>query len=185
MYVSVNGAFRYGITAPFHRPQSDPPPSQPQYNVQGIEDCYHLPQHISPHGGHVGASASRNQIQQRRTSRPHERTAKVVVETLRTCECRRNDESDAQPCDAELSLSAESDSEEPMRSPEEVTEAGAKANRARTQDAAAESDSPQSRIKHVKVNKPKDEAGKVNRASKPPAEEQPSKHVHVRGFSQI
>lgn len=140
MYVSVNGAFRYGIMAPFYRPQPDPPPPQPQYHGQGIEDRYHLPQHISPRGGHASASASRNQIQQRRTSRPHEKTAKVVVETLRTCKCHGDNETDAQLCDAELSLSAESDSEEPMRSPEEVTEVSAKANRARTQDDATKSD---------------------------------------------
>lgn len=184
MYLIVNGAFRYGITAPFHHPQPDPPPPQPrqpQYHLQEIQDSEQLTQHISPRGGHLAASASRNQIQQRKTSRPQEKAAKVVVKTLRS-----SDDTDAQPCDAEPSLSAESDSEELLQSPEALTGASANANQTRTQDDANDSNAPQSQSKQVTVNKKasKNEASKVSRANKPPAGERPSQtHIKVMFFS--
>lgn len=102
----------------------------------------------------------------------------MVVETLRS-----DDDTDARLCDAEPSLSAESDSEEPLRSPEALTGARANANRTRTQDDATDSEAPQSQTKQVTVKKkaPKNEAGKVSRANKPPAGEQPSQtHIQVR-----
>lgn len=186
MYFSVNGAFRYGIMAPFHRPQPDPPPPQlrqPPYHLQEIQDSEQLTPYISPRGGPLAASASRNQIQQRRTSRPQEKAAKVVVRTLRS-----GDDTNAQLCDAEPSLSAESDSEEPLQSPEALPGAiaNAEANQTRTQDDATDSNAPQSQTKQVTVNKKvsKNEAGKVSRANKPPAGEQPSQaHIQVMPFS--
>ncbi|XP_011613236.2 chloride channel CLIC-like protein 1 isoform X1 [Takifugu rubripes] len=181
MYLSVNGAFRYGIMAPFHRPQPDPPPPQlrqPQYHLQEIQDNEQLTRHISPRGGHLAASASRNQIQQRRT-RPQEKAAKMVVRTLRS-----GDDTNAQRRDAELSLSAESDSEELLQSPEALTGASANANQTRTQDDATDSNAPQSQTKQATVNKKasKDKAGKVSRANKPPAGEQPSQ-AHIQRYN--
>lgn len=183
MYLSVNGAFRYGIMAPFYRPQPDPPPSQlrqPQHHIQEIQDSEQLTPRISPVGRHLAASASRNQSQQRRTSRPQEKAAKVVVRTLRS-----GDDTAAQLCDAEPSLSAESDSEEPLQSPEALTGANANANQTRTQDDANDSNAPQSRTKQVTVDKKasQNEASKVSRANKPPAGEQPSQtHIQVMVF---
>lgn len=177
MYVSVHGAFRYGIMAPFRHPHLDPPPPQPQHHLQGIEDCDQLPQRVPPHAqGHLAASATRNQIQRRRIDKPQQMATKVVVETLRTAERRGGDDTDAQLCDTEQSLSTESDSEELLQSPAELTGASATANTARTKDNATNSNAPQSQAKQVMVNKKqfKEEAGKLNRASKPPAEEQPS-----------
>lgn len=186
MYLTVYGAFRYGIMAPFQRPHPDPPPpqlQQPQYHLQEIQDSEQLTRNIAARGGHLAASASRNQIQQRRTSRPQEKAAKVVVRTLRS-----GDDTNAQLCNAEPSLSAESDSEEPLQSPEALTGASAhaNANQTRTQDDANDSNAPQSQTKQVTVNKKasKNKAGKVSRANKPPAGEQPSQtHIQVMPFS--
>lgn len=107
----------------------------------------------------------------------------MVVRTLRS-----GDDTNAQLCDAEPSLSAESDSEEPLQSPEALPGAiaNAKANQTRTQDDATDSNAPQSQTKQVTVNKKvsKNEAGKVSRANKPPAGEQPSQtHIQVIPFS--
>lgn len=173
MYIIVHGAFQYGITAPFRHLQLDPPPPQPQHHLQGIEDCDQLPQRVSPHA--LAASATRNQIQRRRIDKPQQMATKVNVETLRTAEQRSGDDTDAQLCDTEQSLSTDTDSEELLQSPAELTGAGANVNTAWTKNNATNSN-PQSQTKQMKMNKKQinEEAGKLNRASKPPAEEHPS-----------
>lgn len=177
MYVSVHGAFRYGITAPFHRPQLDPPPPQPQHRLQGREDQDQLPQQVSPRvQGRLAARATKNQVRQRRTNEDQQMASMELVETLRTAEHHEHEDADAQLGDAEQSLSNESDSEELLQPPAELTGAGANANTARTEDTAANSDAPHLQAKQVMVNKQqlKKEAGNLKRAPKPPAEEQPS-----------
>ncbi|XP_059198067.1 chloride channel CLIC-like protein 1 isoform X2 [Centropristis striata] len=120
MYGSVHAAFRYGIAAPFQRPQRDPPPpqlEQPQPRLQQIEDRDHLaggdaPQQAPRHRDN-DARLQRNQVHQRRHNRPRQEPAVVVVETLRNAEPRSysEDEMDSQQREAEQRLSSESDSE--------------------------------------------------------------------------
>lgn len=178
IYVSVHGAFRYGIIAPFRHPQPDPPPPQPQHHLQGMEDRDQLPQPVSPHvRGRLAASPSGNHIQRRRIGKPQQMATKMAVETLRTAERREHGDADAQLGDTEQSLSNESDSEELLQQPPaELPGASANANRARTEDHATNSDTPHLQTKQVLVNQKqlKEEAGKLKRAAKPPAEEQPS-----------
>lgn len=177
MYLSVHGAFRYGIMAPFRRPQLDPPPPQPQHHIQEIEDRDQLPQRVSPHvREHLAASATRNQIQRRRIDKPQQVASKVVVETLHTAERRNGDDTDAQLCDTEQSLSTESDSEELLQSPAELTGASANANTGRSENKATSSNSAQSQTEQMMVKKKqmKEEAAKLKGVSKPPAGEQPS-----------
>lgn len=176
MYLSVHGAFRYGILAPFRHPQIDPPPPQPQYHLQGMEDHDQLPQRILPHApGHLAASVSRNQIQRRRIAKPQQMATKVVVETLRTAERHHGDETDVQLCDTEQSLLNEFDVEEPMQSPTEVTGASANANTVWTEDSTTNTNLPQSQNKQAMEKKKhfQEEASKLTRP-KPPAEKQPS-----------
>lgn len=180
MYVSVHGAFRYGITAPFHHPQLDPPPPppppQPQHRLQGREDQDQLPQGVLPRvQGHLAASATKNQVRQRRTNKDQQMASMELVETLRSAEHHKHEDADAQLGDAEQSLS-ESDSEELLQPPAELTGAGAKANTAWNEDTATNSDTHHLQAIQVIVNKKqlKKEAGNLKRAPKPPAEEQPS-----------
>lgn len=175
MYLSVHGAFRYGITAPFQHPRLDPPPPQPQHHLQGIEDCDQVPHRVPPHlQGRLDGSATGNQVQRRRIDKPQLTANKVAVETLGTPECRDGDDTDAQLPDTEQSLSSESDSEALLKSPAERRGASASADTARTKDKAANSHVSQSQNKHLMENKEKEEGGKLKRASKPPAAEEPS-----------
>lgn len=167
MYVSVHGAFRYGITAPFHHPQLDPPPPRPQQRLQGKEDQDQLPQRVSPSAqGYLAARATNNQVRKRRTNEDQQMASMERVETLRTAERHEHEDADAQLGDAEQSLSNESD----------LTGAGANANTARTEDTAANSDAHHFQAYQVIVSKQqlKKEAANLKRAPKPPAEEQPS-----------
>lgn len=177
MYVSVHGAFRYGITAPFHHPQLDPPPPRPQQHLQGREDQDQLPQRLAPSAqGYLAARATNNQVRKRRTNEDQQMDSMERVETLRTAERHEHEDADAQLGDAEQSPSDKSDSKELLRPPAELTGAGANANRARTEDNAANSDAHHLQAYQVIVSKQqlKKEAGNLKRAPKPPAEEQPS-----------
>lgn len=178
MYVSVHGAFRYGITAPFHHSQLDPPPPQPQHRLQGREDQDQLQQRALPRAqGYLADRATKNQVRQRRTNEDQRMASMERVVTLRTAEHHEHEDADAQLGDAEQSLNeSESDSEELLQPPAELTGAGAHANAARTEDTAANSDAHHLQAKQTMAKKQqlKKEAGDLKRAPKPPAEEQPA-----------
>lgn len=163
MYGSVQASFRYGITAPFRRPQRDPPPPQlenPQPHIQEIEDGDHLaggdaPQHAQRHRVNDGR-LQRNQVHQRRPNRLREEPAKVVVETQRTAgPPYSEDEMDAVLREAEQNPSAESDSENLQETPEDLEGESASsvaANTTQTQTKPTESDSSSSKTKPLKEN---------------------------------
>lgn len=197
MYGSVQAAFRHGITAPFRRPQRDPPPpglEQPHHHLQAIEDHDDLAGGDAPqHGQRQQANDGRlhrNQVHQRRPNRPREEPAKRV-ETLRTAEpLYSEDETDAERREAEQNLSAESDSENQQETKEEPTAAGAgsvAANTAQSETKPTESDSSQPKTKPLKVNKKpsKDNNDELSRdsAASQPAGRQPSQtNVQVSSF---
>ncbi|XP_035863429.1 chloride channel CLIC-like protein 1 isoform X1 [Sander lucioperca] len=163
VYGSVQASFRYGITAPFRRPQRDPPPPQlenPQPHIQEIEDGDHLaggdaPQHAQRHRVNDGR-LQRNQVHQRRPNRLREEPAKVVVETQRTAgPPYSEDEMDAVLREAEQNPSAESDSENLQETPEDLEGESASsvaANTTQTQTKPTESDSSSSKTKPLKEN---------------------------------
>lgn len=176
MYVSVHGAFRYGITAPFRHPQLDPPPPQPQQRLRGTEDRDQLPQPLSPRAqGCRAARATKNPVRRRRTNEDQQMSSMDRVVTLRTAEHHEHGDAGAQLGDAERSLSSESDSEELQPPPAALTGAGANANTARTEDTAADPDARPFQAFQVTLSEKqlKKEAGNLKRAPKPPAEEQP------------
>lgn len=179
IYVSVHGVFRYGITALFRHPQPDPPPPRLQHHLQGIEDCEQLPQRVSPPAqGLLAASTTRNQVRRRRTHKPQQTATEVNVETLRTAEHHDADDADAQLGDTQQSLSSdsESDSEELLPSPAELTGASANANTAQSKSKSSDPQGPQPLAEQVVGNRKQltEEASKLKKASKLPAEEQPA-----------
>ncbi|XP_070764507.1 chloride channel CLIC-like protein 1 [Enoplosus armatus] len=192
-YVSVPAAFQHGITAPFRRPRSDPSPpqlenprlpqlEQPRRHLQGTEDYDPLeggdaPPHAMRHRADDG-TLHRNEVHQRRRSRPREERSKVVVVTVRTCKpSYSEEETDAGLHEAEQNLSAESD----LENQEELAGASASsvaADTAQSKTKPIESHSSPSKTKPLKVKEQlcKDEFGRDRAVSRsPPAERRPSK----------
>lgn len=182
--------------APFRRPPRDPPPpqlQQPQRQLQGIEDVEQLalaggdaPQHGQRH---LAAGGRLRRVNRRRPDRPREGAAEVVVETLHNAERPiSEDEMDAQIRETEENLSAQSDSENQTETQEErigVSASSVAANRAHSETEPTDSGSCQLKIKRLKVNEnlSKDKPRRGIRASKSPAEGQPSQTVvHVSSF---
>lgn len=185
LYGSVQAAFQHGITAPFRRPRRDRPPQPEQQwpRLQEIEDGDHLaggdaPQHVPRQLANDGR-LHRNQVYQRRPNRPREETAKVVVETLRTAEPPYSeDETDAEPQEAEQNLSIESDTENQQETQEELEGASARtvaANTTPTKTKPTESDSSPSKAKPVKVNEKLSQDKLSIDSAAPTSRRQPSK----------
>ncbi|KAM9848355.1 chloride channel CLIC-like protein 1 isoform 2-T2 [Aulostomus maculatus] len=80
IYVGVQAAFQYGITAPLCRRRRDPPPPElerPQPHRQIIEDEDHFAEREAPQKRGNGGRLQRNQFHQRRPNRAREEPAKV------------------------------------------------------------------------------------------------------------
>ncbi|KAM9357700.1 chloride channel CLIC-like protein 1 [Symphorus nematophorus] len=192
VYLSVQGAFIHGITAPFRRHRRGSPPARLQQRDRFLEiedqdhsaggDAQQPAQRRRPNDGKL----HRNQVRQRRPNRPREEPAKVAVETLRTAEPRYSeDETDARSREQEQNLSAESDSENQQETQEERVGAGANsvaANTAESKTKPTESDSCPSETEPLKKNEnpPKGELSRDNAASKPEAEERRPSQTDVK-----
>lgn len=177
--------------APFRRPQRDPAPHrlpQQQLDHHSAEDSDHfaggdsepLPMHPA-----IGGRLQRNQVHQRRTNRPREKAAKLVVETLRTAERPLSeDEFDGQPQEVEQPPFADPDSEEQEETHEELTGMSGITNKAQSKAKPTQSNSSRSEMKpprKVHENLSKHELGSE---SKSPAEKQPSQTApQVSSFS--
>lgn len=182
MYASVQGAFQYGVLAPFRRPPRDPGPprlQQPPRHYHEIEDGDHLAGGDGPGRGLRLQAADRqldkDRVHRRRPNAQREAAAPFVVETLRRADRPyTDDEMDSVRPDTEQNLSSATDPDEREETSEEPAEARARdtaAPAAQTNAKAAKSDSDS---KRQKVNKSpaKVERSRTGAASEPLAEGQ-------------
>ncbi|XP_071344028.1 chloride channel CLIC-like protein 1 [Trachinotus anak] len=182
LYAGVQGAFQHGITAPLRRPRRDPPPPeldppQPRLRIEGRDrlEGGDAPQ-LAPRRRARDNRLDRDQVRQRPTSRPKEREAPVVVETLAAQPVYSEDETDAERregrSEAEQNLSADSDSANQQETHEEPAGVGASSvatNTSQAKTKPAQSDSSPSKTKPLKVNenRSQDEPRRDNAAIKP------------------
>lgn len=183
VYASVQGAFQYGLLAPFRRPPRDPPLpqlQQPPRQFHEIEDGDHLaggdgPQ-CAPRRPAADRQLHKNRVHKRRPSAQREAAAPFLVETLRRADHPyTEDEMDSVQPDTEQNLSTVPDPENQDEKQEEP--AGARDRdtpAAQTNTKAAKSDLNHSENKQQKVNKSpsKDEQSRTGGTSESPAEGQ-------------
>ncbi|XP_026160335.1 chloride channel CLIC-like protein 1 isoform X1 [Mastacembelus armatus] len=155
MYGSVQAAFQHGITAPFRRPRRDPHPpelEQPQPQLQRIGDGDHLAAGDAPQLGQIHQAHNerlqRNQVHQRRSNRPREEPARMVVETLRTADpAYSEDEVDTARHEVEQNLSNSENKQETQEELAEVQASSVATNTDQTKAKPTELDSNQSKDK--------------------------------------
>lgn len=173
MYASVQGAFQYGILAPFRRPPRGPLPlqlQQPPHQFHEIEDGDHLAGGDGPQCGPRHQAADRqqhkNRVYRRRPNPQREAAAPFVVETLRRADrpCT-DDEMDSVQPDREQNLSSATDPENQEGTLEEPAGASAQdtpVSTAQTNTAATKSDSDHSESKqNVNKSPAKDERSRT------------------------
>lgn len=161
MYASVQGAFQYGVLAPFRRPPRDPGPPHlqlPPRHFHEIEDGDHLAGGDGPGRGlrHQAADGQldKNRVYRRRPNAQREAAAPFVVETLRRADRPyTDDEMDSVRPNTEQNPSSVIDPDNQEETSEEPAGARAQdtpAPTAQTNTKAAKSDSDS---KRQKVNK--------------------------------
>lgn len=97
MYASVQGAFQYGVLAPFRRPPRDPAQLlQPQRHFPEIEEGDELAAGDGPHRGlrpqAVDRQRHNDRVYKRRLNAQREVAAPSIVETLRRADCPYTDD---------------------------------------------------------------------------------------------